>query len=164
MSDDVSGAASSGGSKGGIHRDLATALAVVASAVCFGGLLAIAEVSRGTSTAISLSLMGIIVAAGTSVGFVLVHRSWRRNFSVDAPVARVSSRGIRRAARAHRRAIRRALAQPPEALLVQQLSARYGVPVERVAWHVWRINGELVEATLNPATGQLIVGGRELSL
>jgi hypothetical protein len=55
-------------------------------------------------------------------------------------------------------------APDPATLLEWQLSARYGVRVERVAAHVWRVDGELIEATLNPATGYLTSGGRELQL
>jgi ABC-type Fe3+ transport system permease subunit len=117
-------------------RALVVASAIAATAICLGGVVAIAALERGASTAISLILMTAIVASG-AVAALGVFRHRKR------------SRGRR---------------TPPVTLLEQQLSARYGAQVRRVAWHVWRINGELIEATLDPQSGHLLSGGRELHL
>ena len=111
------------------------ACAVAAAAVCLGGTAAIVAVSQGASAALSLSLMASVVLCGVLTAFAMTYKAQHGES-----------------------------ARSPESLLEQQLSARYGVPVQRVAWHVWRIDGELVEATLDPSTGYLTSGGRELHL
>ena len=117
-------------------RATVLAFAVAAGGVCIGGAVAIVAINSGASAVLSLSLMAACVVAGVVTGIVL---SRRANRSVGR-------------------------APDPETLLEWQLSARYGVRVERVAWHVWRVDGELVEATLDPTTGYLTSGGRELQL
>jgi hypothetical protein len=142
-------------------RAIVLAFAIAATSVCLGGALAVAAVSRGASTGASVSIMSAVLLLGVVVAIVVVRHTWQPD---DLGIELPRSRGLRRADRAHRRAIRRAERMDPTVLLEQQLSARYGVPVQRLAGHVWRVNGELVEATFDPATGQLICGGRELSL
>lgn len=116
-------------------RTMVVAATVAATAICLGGAVAIAALTRGVPPAISLLLMGVLVSSGA------------------VAACGVLSRGKRRAAD-----------HGTASLLEEALTARYGVPVRRVAWHVWRINGELIEATLDPSTGHLFAGGRELSL
>ena len=111
------------------------AFVVAGVAICVGGITAIAALSLGASTAVSLASMAAIVLCGAVAAAVLMLRGRRGGKAPD-----------------------------PETLLEWQLSMRYGVPVERVAWHVWRVDGELIEAELNPSTGYLISGGRELQL
>jgi hypothetical protein len=162
MARGTSGAGSPGERRGGSDRAtkkaVLIALAVAVVAICLGGTAAIVAASRGASTWVSLAVMAPVVLCGAVGAFAVLQRPLRHRHE-GTELVRVRSRGIRRAARAHQRALRE-----PGALLERQLSARYGVQVKRVAWHVWRINGELVEATLDPTTGQLISGGRELQL
>lgn len=54
------------------------------------------------------------------------------------------------------------VARRPLTPLERQLSSRYGVWVEQVAGHVWRVDGELVEAILEEDTGRLMAGQGEL--
>jgi hypothetical protein len=117
-------------------RATVLAFAVAAGGVCLGGAAAIVAINAGASALVSLSLMAAFVIGGVVTGVLLSRRA--RGSVGQAP--------------------------DPETLLEWQLSARYGVRVERVAWHVWRVDGELVEATLDPATGYLTSGGRELQL
>ena len=130
--------AAGAGSSGVEHdswRAVVMACGLAAAAVCAGGLSAIVAVSQGASAVVSLSLMAAFVFCGAVGATVMVHRARREESE-----------------------------QAPETLLEKQLSARYGVPVQRLAWHVWRIDGELVEANLDPSTGYLTSGGRELRL
>jgi hypothetical protein len=147
------------------------AFVVAAVAVCLGGASAIAAVNHGAPATASLMLMAALVACGlmAALGVIVLggrrrhirrgrDHSDRGGIRAHGQAARRDRREIRRA----RRALRRAKSCSPSTMLEEQLSARYGVPVERVAWHVWRIDGQLVEATLDPVTGQLMTGGREL--
>ncbi len=120
----------------GTHRWRAIVRAgvVAAVAVSVGGVTAIVAISLGASGVTGLSLMAAIVLCGAGAAAFIVGRAGRGGRAPD-----------------------------PETLLEWQLSARYGVRVERVAWHVWRVDGELVEATLAPS-GYLVSGGRELQL
>ena len=159
--------AGSGSGRG--DRELWLAFAAAVTAVCLGGAVAIATAERGASTAVSLSLMAAIVLAGVVAACCLAQRALRPGAAsasppVASPAVRPTRRSVRRARRTLKREMRRDLSTESATLLEKQLSARYGVPVRRVAWHVWCIKGELVEATLDRATGQLIAGGRELSL
>jgi hypothetical protein len=167
MSEGFSGAASPD-SGGGLDRELwraaVAASVVAAAAVCLAGTVAIASVTAGASTVVSLTMMGAVLLVGSAVACGVIRSGSARSAARTQPIPPVSSRGIRRADRAHRRAVRRGSVGDEKALLEQLLSARYGVPVERVAWHVWLIKGELVEATFDQSTGQLISGGRELRL
>jgi hypothetical protein len=137
-------------------RAVGIAFTLMATGVALGGALAIVAASNGASTGASVAMMTPAVLCGAVAAFWVLRSRLRAS---EGEALCVSSLGIRRAAWAHDRAVRH-----PDQLLEHQLSARYGVPVKRVAWHVWRIDGELVEATLDPATGRLVVGGRELSL
>lgn len=136
MSNSISGAP---GSRDGMGRDswrrIVMAFAVAASSVCLGGAAAIVAISRGASTALSLSLMATVIVCGGLAALVMTRQGRR------------TSGGPRE-----------------QTLLERQLTARYGVPVEQLTWHVWRIDGELIEATLDPQTGYLTAGGRELQL
>lgn len=152
-------------------RAAMVAFAVAATAICMGGAVAAVAVERDAPMPIALLLMAVVIVSGVVAASMVVLRTWPREAEPQADAApvvaglpRVRSRGIRRADRAHRRAVRRMATLDPTVAIEQKLSARYGVPVKRVAWHVWRINGELVEATWDPSTGHLVAGGRELTL
>ena len=138
MTQGMPGASSSSGAEVevGSWRAVVLAFGVAATGVCVGGAAAIVALDRGASAVLSLSLMATFVVIGAVTAIVMTRRA--------------------------RRSVGRA--PDPETLLEWQLSARYGVRVERVAWHVWRVDGELVEATLDPSTGYLTSGGRELQL
>ena len=151
-------------------RAAMVAFAVAATAICVGGAVAVVAVERGVPMPVALLLMAVVIVSGVVAASLVVLRAWPgETETVDArtvvdQLPRVRSRGIRRADRAHRRAVRRIATMDPTLVIEQKLSARYGVPVKRVASHVWRINGELVEATWDPSTGHLVAGGRELTL
>lgn len=163
MAQGIFGAA--GSDRGRVDRELWLAFAFAVGAVCLGGAVAIATAERGSSTAVSLLLMAAVVLGGVVGACYLAQRAWRSTADPSvAPTVRPTRRSVRRARRTLRREMCRDLSSESATLLEKQLSARYGVPVRRVAWHVWCIKGDLVEATLDPATGQLRAGGRELSL
>ena len=143
----------------GTSRVYVVAFAAAAIALCLGGAVAIAAAVQGASAAQSLSLLAGFVLWGALAAAGLVLLDGRQDR--EQPVGRLTRRD-RREMRRTEKAMRRSKECSPELLLAEQLSARYGVPVERVAWHVWRIDGELVEATFDPTTGQLMTGGREL--
>ena len=154
-----SGNARTGGEAAGTSRVYVVAFAAAATALCLGGAVAIAAAAQGASAAQSLSLLAGFVLWGALAAAGLVMLDGRKDR--DQPLGRLTRRD-RREMRRTQRAMRRSTECSPELMLAEQLSERYGVPVERVAWHVWLIDGELVEATFDPATGQLMTGGREL--
>ena len=176
MSRDIHGARDNGGRWGAdpaSSRVYVGAFVVASAATCLGGVAAIAAVTSGASTVTSLCLMAACVLVGALAAIAVVRLGARRsNVSTEpAPTStapaggdRKQRRTARRDLRRTRRELRRTPVCSPAILLQEELSARYGVPVERVAPHVWRIDGELVEATLDPLTGQLMTGGRELQL
>src|SRR5688500_14852275 len=106
MSQGISGAASAGGVEHSSWKAIVAAFTVAAGAVCIGGAAAIVAISRGASGVASLSLMAAVVLVGAIAAGLLLHRAEREEKK-----------------------------QSPESLLERQLSARYGVPVQRVAWH-----------------------------
>lgn len=114
-------------------RAAVVACGVAAASVCVGGLAAIVAAWMGASAMFSLSLMASFVLGGAVVAAAIAQR----------PTTETS---------------------PPEprSMLERQLSERYGVPVQRLAWHVWDIDGELVEATFDTSTGYLSSGGEQL--
>lgn len=155
-----SGGSSSNGSVRRLSRAGVVAFVVAATAVCLAGGLTIVALSNGASAVQSLLLMAGVVLLGAVIATGVVLLGHRRRRAGHRANARQERRQMRR----DRRALHRTKVCSPELMLAEQLSARYGVPVERVAAHVWRIDGQLVEATLDPATGQLMTGGRELQL
>jgi hypothetical protein len=147
------------------------AFVVAAAATCLGGAASIGAVTTGASAVVSLSLLAGCVLVGFLSAVVVLRVSNRRSRPGTAVAPRSTRREQRRSARRDRRQLRRDRRElrrtpvcSPAIMLEEKLTTRYGVPVERVAAHVWRIDGELVEATLDPVSGQLMTGGRELQL
>lgn len=134
MSGEVNAAGNSGGRARESRKKVVLAFVIAASGVCLGGAAAIIAITQGASTVVSLSMMAGFVVAGVVPALFIAHRA-----------TRVTD-------------------EPAPSMLEQQLSARYGVPVRRLAFHVWDVDGELVEATFDTSTGYLTAGGRQLHL
>ena len=147
MSEDISGAAGPSGGQldARARRALLVSFLAAVMGVVLGATAALAAAILGASTLLGLLLMSAFAASGVAVAVTVVRRADRPH---DGEARDPDGAG----------------SENDETRLEQQLSARYGVRIERVAPHVWRIRGELIEAVWDPWTGRLVAGGKELRL